>query len=80
MLLQKEARLPVTVCFYNCVLLNLGDGPIDLVITSPESFSEVQKQMFVELHRSIHRCNIWFDSAWCIARNLPVVKLRLWAG
>jgi len=80
MVLQRGARLPVVVCYYNCVLLNLGDGQIDLTVTPPESFGDMQKQMFVELHQPIHRSNVWFDSAWCMARKLPAVKLRLRAG
>ncbi len=80
MVLQRGARLPVVVCYYNCVLLNLGDGEIDLTVTLPESFEDMQKQMFVELHQLIHRSNVWFDSAWCMARKLPAVRLRLRAG
>lgn len=80
MVLQQGARLPVTVCYYNCVLLNLGDGPMDITVTPAESFGDMQKQMFVELHQPINRCNFWFDSAWCAARKLPASRLRLRAG
>lgn len=80
LLMQKGAMLPVVVCYYNCVILNLGDGPIDLAITPPDMFGDIQKQMFMEMHQPINRSNVWFDSAWCNMRGLSSVKLRLQAG
>ena len=79
-MLQRGARLSVVVCYYNCVLFNLGDGTIDLTVTPPESFGEIQKQMFTEMHQSIHRSNVWFDSTWCVSRGLSSTRLLMRTG